>query len=85
MDGHRVKDFVEKPLLNRWAWAGIAVFEPGIFDFIEIGDDFAMDVLPNVLKDDRKLFAYQSSAFWFDVGSISHYKRACEKANKGEL
>lgn len=85
LDGHRVKQLVEKPMLNRTAWAGIAVFEPEIFDFIKIGDDFAMNVFPKVLQDNKRLFAYQSPVRWFDVGSLSHYKKACEMAERGEL
>lgn len=85
LDGHRVKQLVEKPMLNRPAWAGIGVFEPEIFDYIHIGDDFAMNIFPKVLQDNKRLFAYQSPALWQDIGILSHYKRVCEMAERGEL
>lgn len=85
LDGNRVKGLIEKPVLNRLAWAGIAVFEPEIFDYIHIGDDFAMNIFPKVLQSKKKLFAYKSPVFWYDVGSISHYKRVCNLAKQGKL
>lgn len=85
LDGNRVKRLVEKPMLNRPAWAGIAIFEPEIFEHIKIGDDFSRNVFPSVLQANKRLFAYQSNARWFDVGSLSHYKKACERAERGML
>ena len=85
MEGNRVKGFREKPMLNCLAWAGIAVFEPEIFDYIKIGDDFSRNIFPKVLQSKKKLFAYKSPVFWYDVGSISHYKRVCDLAKQGKL
>ncbi len=85
LDGHRVKQLVEKPMLNRNAWAGIGVFEPEIFDFIKIGDDFSKSVFPKVLVANKRLFVYQSPVNWCDVGILSHYRRVCEMAERGEL
>lgn len=85
LDGNKIKRLIEKPMLNRLAWAGVAVFEPEIFNYIKIGDDFARNVFPKVLLSKKRLFAYQSNVFWLDVGSLSHYKKACEKAKIGEL
>lgn len=85
LDKNRVKNIIEKPMLNQLAWAGIAVFEPEIFDYIRIGYDFSKNVFPALLKDKKKLYAYQSGVNWLDVGSISHYRRACELAKEGRL
>ncbi|GAH03832.1 unnamed protein product, partial [marine sediment metagenome] len=85
LDGHRVKQLIEKPMLNKSAWAGIGVFEPEIFDFIKVGDDFARSVFPKVLQDNKRLFAYQSPVLWQDIGILSHYKRVCEMAERGDL
>lgn len=80
-----VKHIVEKPMLGRPAWAGIAVFEPEIFKYIETGDDFARDVFPKLLNDGKKLYSCQSDVLWLDVGSLSHYKKACDLAKQGKL
>jgi len=81
----KVKSIVEKPMLNQTAWAGIAVFEPDIFNYIGVGFDFAKDVFPRVIKDGRGLYAYESNALWLDIGSLSHYKRVCDLAKQGKL
>lgn len=85
LDGHSVRQIIEKPMLNRSAWAGIAVFEPEIFDYIQLGNDFALHIFPRILSEKKQLFAYESSVQWFDVGTLSHYKKACEKAERGLL
>ena len=81
----KILGFREKPMLNQPAWAGIAVFEPEIFSYINKGDDFARDVFPRVLKHGESIYAYQSDALWLDIGSLGHYKRACELAKQGKL
>jgi mannose-1-phosphate guanylyltransferase/phosphomannomutase len=85
LEKNLVKNIVEKPMLNQLAWAGIAVFEPEIFDYIKLGYDFSRDVFPALLRDKKKLYGYQSDAIWFDVGSLSHYKRVCDLAKAGKL
>lgn len=85
IEHNRIKNLVEKPMLDRPAWAGIAVFEPEIFDYITIGDDFSRNIFPKVLQSKKKLFAYNSPVFWYDVGSISHYKKVCDLAKQGKL
>jgi len=72
-------------MLGRPAWAGIAVFEPEIFKYIETGDDFARDVFPKLLNDGKKLYSCQFDVLWLDVGSLSHYKKACDLAKQGKL
>jgi mannose-1-phosphate guanylyltransferase/phosphomannomutase len=85
LDKNRVVSLVEKPMLNKTAWAGIAVFEPEIFDYIKLGHDFSRDVFPSLLRDKKRLYAYQSDVVWYDMGSLSHYQRVCELAKQGKL
>jgi NDP-sugar pyrophosphorylase family protein len=42
-------------------------------------------VLPRLLKKGEEVYAFQSSALWLDIGSLSHYKRACDLAKQGIL
>ena len=32
--------------------------------------DFAMDVFPTLLKEDKRIFAYTESKIWHDIGDI---------------
>jgi mannose-1-phosphate guanylyltransferase/phosphomannomutase len=84
-DGNKLKTFVEKPMLNKLTWAGIAIFEPEIFKYIKIGEDFARNIFPKLLAEKKKIFIYQSPVLWLDIGSLSHYARACQLAKEGKL
>jgi mannose-1-phosphate guanylyltransferase/phosphomannomutase len=84
-DKGMVKSFLEKPPLDKPSWAGIAVMESRILDFIEQGDDFAKDVFPRLLKNGEKLMAYVSDARWLDIGTLTHWKLANKLAEKGLL
>jgi len=85
IEKNRIKNLIEKPMLNRTAWAGIAVFEPEIFNYIKLGNDFARDIFPKIINDKKRFYAYRSNVLWLDVGSLSHYKRACDLAKQGKL
>ena len=74
-----ITKFTEKPPFEALMWAGIAVLEPEIYDFIFLGSDFALDVFPSALLASKKFKAYYSDAEWLDIGSITHLKRASEK------
>jgi mannose-1-phosphate guanylyltransferase len=73
----RITRFVEKPRPGQtdshWISAGLAIMEPGVFDFIP-GDrpsDFGFDVFPAMLAAGRRLYGYQMSAreglWWIDT------------------
>jgi len=74
-----ITEFKEKPPFEALMWAGIAILEPEIYDFIFLGSDFALDVFPSALIAGGKLKAYYSDAEWLDIGSITHLRRASEK------
>jgi len=79
LDGNRVIAIHEKPPLQKWAWAGIAVMEPEIIEHILPGDDFAKDVFPRLIRRGERVLGYTSDAEWLDIGTPEHYKRAKEK------
>ncbi len=74
----RITGFREKPLLENLYNTAIYYFEPGVFDYIKDGDDFAKDVIPRMLKDGRKISAYVFEDVWFDIGRVSDYERLDE-------
>lgn len=60
----RVKRFEEKPkqseLFSNWVSAGVFYFNESVFNFIRPGfSDFGYDVLPRILKENEKIFAYK--------------------------
>jgi mannose-1-phosphate guanylyltransferase/phosphomannomutase len=85
LEKNEIKSFIEKPMLNRYAWAGIGVFEPEVFDYIMVGSDWSRDVFPRILNDKKKLYGYVSDALWTDIGIISHYRLADNLAKSGKL
>lgn len=83
LDGVRVVAFHEKPPLDKWSWAGIAVMEPGILGHILVGDDFARDVFPRAIERGEKILGFMSGAEWLDTGTPEHYRRAEERMTRG--
>ncbi len=82
----RIYEFEEKPEKpkNNLASMGIYVFNWDVLKTYLIKDakqetsshDFGKDVIPQLLKDGMKLFAYQFNGYWKDVGTIQSYWEA---------
>ncbi len=78
--GGRVMGFQEKPppgeALSDLCNCGIYAFEPEIFDYIAPGTlvDWARDVFPALLGDDRPFHAWELQTYWNDVGNIEQYR-----------
>ena len=77
----RISEFQEKPKQpkSNLASMGIYIFN---FDVLEkyleadeanpeSSNDFGNDILPALLKDDMKMYAYRFNGYWKDVGTIS--------------
>lgn len=74
-EGDVVKSFVEKPSIPLKTWCGIAVFRQEIINYINMGEDFSLDVIPRALKDGRKLKTYLFDEEYLDIGDLANYKR----------
>jgi glucose-1-phosphate adenylyltransferase len=73
-DSGRILDFEEKPKKPKSTLASMGVY---IFNWKKLknyltlkNNDFAKDVIPKMLDDHCKLFAYQFKGYWKDVGTI---------------
>ena len=76
-----IYEFEEKPAKpkNNQASMGIYIFNTDVLlEYLEIDEadeassnDFGKNVIPNLLRNGEKLFAYQFSGYWKDVGTIS--------------
>ena len=76
----RVVDFDEKPAnpKNNLASMGIYIFSWNILkEYLEMDErnpdsshDFGKDVIPMLLEENKKLFAYPFKGYWKDVGTV---------------
>jgi glucose-1-phosphate adenylyltransferase len=76
----RIVDFDEKPAnpKNNLASMGIYIFNWNILkEYLEMDDrvpesshDFGKDVIPMMLEENKKLFAYPFKGYWKDVGTV---------------
>ncbi len=87
LSGDKILEFVEKPTLaeapSRYASSGFYILSPEAFDFLP-DKEFCMverDLWPAIAKA-GKLYAYKSSAQWFDTGTPERYQQV-EKEWRG--
>ncbi|WP_040207526.1 glucose-1-phosphate adenylyltransferase [Neobacillus jeddahensis] len=76
----RIVEFEEKPSQpkNNLASMGIYIFSWNILkEYLEMDDrdpnsshDFGKDVIPMLLEENKKLFAYPFKGYWKDVGTV---------------
>jgi glucose-1-phosphate adenylyltransferase len=76
----RITEFAEKPDFpqNNLASMGIYIFNWKVLKDYLIRDnenthsshDFGKDIIPSMLEDDKKLFAYPFKGYWKDVGTV---------------
>jgi len=78
----RIYEFEEKPAnpKSNFANMGIYIFNWDILrdalerdNLIHENSDFGMHVLPMLLNDDKRMFAYPFKGYWKDVGTIDSY------------
>jgi glucose-1-phosphate adenylyltransferase len=77
---YRITDFEEKPShpKNNLASMGIYIFSWNILkEYLEMDDrdpnsshDFGKDVIPMLLDEKKKLYAYPFKGYWKDVGTV---------------
>ncbi len=80
VDGH-VSEFREKPKRSRdnLASMGIYVFRKQVLmDVLQDNTlmDFGRDVLPRLIKNGARVFAYSFPGYWADVGNVQAYWEA---------
>jgi len=85
-DDYRVSEFVEKPKNPPGAQAsmGVYVFNMPVLDRLLLEDhrrrdsshDFGKDIIPRMIKDEMRVFAFPYNGYWVDVGTIDSYWQA---------
>lgn len=82
-DDRRITKFAEKPAKpeSNLASMGIYIFSWQTLKTALIADrknadsshDFGKDIIPTLLKEKKKLYAYNFEGYWKDVGTVSSY------------
>ena len=85
-DDYRVTHFVEKPKEppGTLASMGIYVFNLRVLDRVLLEDsrrrdsshDFGKDIIPRMLAEGLRVFAYPYNGYWVDVGTVDSYWQA---------
>ncbi len=76
-------DLIYKNLVN----AGAYVLSSPVFDYIQKdkNQDFAKDIFPTMLKNNRKLFAYNTPEYIKDVGTPDRIKSVKKDFTSGKI
>lgn len=82
---NRLVRFEEKPPIGRPIWTSVSIFEPSALLYFKIDKDLAKDVIPEMMRDGRRIYVYMTKSLWLDVGSLSHYRRADELMREGRV
>jgi glucose-1-phosphate adenylyltransferase len=79
----RINDFEEKPANPKSTLAsmGVYIFNWNVLkEYLEkdqndenSNNDFGKNIIPSMLRDERKMYAYRFDGYWKDVGTIDAY------------
>ena len=81
VEGSRVKEWREKPVVDIYAGIGMVALSPGALEALEgiteerSSIDLMGDLIPFLLEGGGRVDAYFTDAFWYDVGSTEKYEK----------
>jgi glucose-1-phosphate adenylyltransferase len=85
-DNYQVREFVEKPANppGNLASMGVYIFSYAVLEQVLQDDmkrksshhDFGKDIIPRMLYENMRIFAYPYGGYWIDVGTIDAYWEA---------
>lgn len=77
----KITQFLEKPsweeVFSNKVNTGIYILEKEVFNYYNKNEkfDFAKDLFPVLLKDNKELYGYISREYWCDIGNIQQYEQ----------
>jgi NDP-sugar pyrophosphorylase family protein len=75
----QITEYREKPNLDYLVSMGIYVFSPEVRDYIPRSKKFDFpDLVQLLLTSKKRVLAYESEAYWLDIGRPDDYQRANE-------
>ena len=78
-----IYSFDEKPTSDNYCWGAIAAFSHRIFEYIDDGKDFGVDIFPKIISDGKTLGAYISDSKWYNTGDVKNWELADKAAKDG--
>lgn len=87
----RISRFVEKPswsqVVSDRANTGIYLLSKKLLPYIKKGEkmDFAKDIFPRLLAEQRPMYGYVANGYWCDIGDLSAYAKANQDALDGTI
>ncbi len=87
----RVTGFLEKPAFSQavsdLANTGVYILSKRSIDLIPSGQtyDFAQNLFPLMLNKGMKLYAFEDSGYWCDIGDLASYLRCQQDMLKGQV
>lgn len=81
----RVDAFAEKPTLEGWVNAGYFIFEPEVFDYLDIAESCTLEREPlEQLAAQGELMAYRHDGFFFAMDTYREYLQLNDIWNSGK-
>jgi NDP-mannose synthase len=75
--GGQITQFKEKPSLDYMVSMGIYVFSPVVREYIPRSQKYDFpDLVQRLIENGKKVLAYESDAYWMDIGRPDDYQRA---------
>ena len=76
----QITEYREKPSLDYLVSMGIYVFSPGVREYIPRSQKFDFpDLVQRLLANRQKVLAYETDAYWMDIGRPDDYQKANEE------
>ena len=82
-DDGRVTDFIEKPVdpPSNQVNMGVYLFKASVLDKalwkdhqrVDSSHDFGKDILPRLVSEGKRIYAYPYEGYWVDVGTVASY------------
>jgi NDP-sugar pyrophosphorylase family protein len=77
--GGEITEYKEKPTLDYLVSMGIYVFSPLVRDYIPRAQKYDFpDLVQRLIAGGRRVMAYESDAYWMDIGRPDDYQQANE-------
>jgi NDP-sugar pyrophosphorylase family protein len=75
----QITQYKEKPMLDYLVSMGIYVFSPAVREYIPRSQKFDFpDLVHCLLENKQRVLAYESDAYWMDIGRPDDYQQANE-------
>jgi len=78
-----ISDYIEKPIYHYSVSMGIYLFEPEILNYIPKGGRLDLpELVLKLMRDGKKVNAFNFDGYWLDIGRHDDYERAIEEFSK---